>query len=564
MRGIIIPVLLASVLAAASLQGAEKLNRGVAALTRGRGQVFVSWRLLQSDPPDAAFNVYRRDLLGEKVEKLNAAPVRDRTCWMDSTVTVGSLYRYHVRMVNAGQEGEASESFFARAFPENRPYVQILMQDDYAAHNVAVADLDGDGAYDYVIKQPDFNTDPWHEPGYWERSRDTYKLEAYSSSGKFLWRYDMGWAIEMGAWYSPYVVYDLDGDGKAEMFTKAGEGDPREIDGEVVQGPEYLVRVDGLSGEVKQRIPWFDRKGFDTMSPMTRNFLAVAYLDGTRPSLIMQRGTYGIIKTGAFDSALNPLWRWEASGPDEKFRGQGQHGLIAADIDSDGRDELVIGSAALDDNGKALWTTGLGHPDVGYVADIDPGRPGLEIFYGIEPRRDSKGVCLAEAATGKLIWSYDGPTRHVHEQGMLGDIDPAHPGMECYAGESDRSRFWLYSAQGKLISDKPFGDNDLAPHTVWWDGDAQKEIYSEGRLFKFGGDTLQIIEGRVVGIADVLGDWREEIITSLPGELRIYTTVTPADTRRVCLMQDRQYRMGVAAASMGYFYPPQLGGNRMP
>ncbi|MBW7995534.1 MAG: silent information regulator protein Sir2 [Candidatus Glassbacteria bacterium] len=540
------------------------MDRGLVALARDRGQVFVSWRLLQSDPADIGFNLYREDIFNHKLERVNDKPVTSSTCYLDSTLAQGTTYYYHVRPVTGGKEGPPSATFFVRAWPFNVPYVQILLQGNYDAHNVAVADLDGDGAYDYVIKQPDFNTDPWREPGYWRRSRDTYKLEAYSSKGKFLWRYDMGWSIEMGTWYSPYIVYDLDCDGRAELYTKAGEGDPREIDGEVVSGPEWLVKVDGSSGEVVSRIPWFSRDGFDTMSHVTRNFLTIAYLDGKRPSLIMQRGTYGIIKTGAFDASLEKIWYWEASGENEKYQGQAQHGLISADIDRDGRDELVIGSAALDDDGKAIWTTGLGHNDVGYVADIDQARPGLEIFYGLETHHETGGVCLAEAESGKIIWSYQGKTTHVHSQGMVGDIDAAHPGMECYAGESDRSQFWLYSAKGERMSDKPFGNNVLAPRAIWWDGDAQKEINCEGRIFDYNGETITEIEGRVIGIADCLGDWREEIITSLPGEIRIYSTTIPTNTRRTCLMQDRQYRLGVTAASMGYFYPPQLGGVAMP
>ncbi len=544
--------------------GAEKLDRGLVALAKDRGQVFVSWRLLKSDPADIGFNVYRYDISNDTLEQANDKPITSSTNYLDSGAAPGTPYYYHVRPVIGGREGEQSKKFFVRAFPFSIPYVQILLAGDYTARNVAIADLDSDGAYDYVIKQPDFNTDPWREPGYWKRSRDTFKLEAYSSGGKFLWRYDMGWSIEMGTWYSPYIVYDLDGDGRAELYAKAGEGDPREIDGHVVSGPEYLVKIDGLGGEPVARIPWFSRKGFHTMSHVTRNFLAIAYLDGKRPSLIMQRGTYGIIKTGAFDSNLQKIWYWEASGKDEKYRGQGQHGLIAADIDRDGRDELVIGSAALDDDGRAIWTTGLGHNDVGYVADIDPSRPGLEIFYGLETHHEKGGVCLVAAESGKVLWSYRGKTTHVHSQGMVGDIDAAHPGIECYAGESDRSQFWLYSAAGKRLSDKPFGNNVLAPRAIWWDGDAQKEINYEGRIFDYNGETLTEIEGRVIGIADCLGDWREEIITSLPGEIRIYSTTIPTNTRRTCLMQDRQYRLGVTAASMGYFYPPQIGGVSMP
>jgi rhamnogalacturonan endolyase len=547
-----------------AVQSGEKIDRGVVALAKDRGVVFVSWRFLKSDPENISFNLYRQDIFSGEVVCVNETPITKSTNYLDDSAAPGTPYRYHVRPLINGREGERSKEFFVRAFPFNIPYIQILLQDDYTAHDVAVADLDSDGAYDYIIKQPNFNTDPWREPGYWKRSRDTYKIEAYNSQGRFLWRYDMGWAIEAGTWYSPYIVYDLDCDGKAELYAKAGQGDTREIDGHVVSGPEYLAKIDGMSGKIIRTIPWFNREGFDTMSHVTRNFLAIAYLDGKKPSLIMQRGTYGIIKTGAFDADLKQQWYWEASGENEKYRGQGQHGLISADIDGDGRDELVIGSAVIDENGKSLWTTGLGHPDLGHVADIDPERPGLEIFYGIEPARESNAVCLVEARTGKLIWGFDGPTKHVHSGGMVGDIDASHPGIECYAGESDRSQFWLYSAKGARLSDKSFGNNVLAPRALWWDGDIQKEITCEGRLFDYQGETITKIEGRVIGIADCLGDWREEIITSLPGEIRIYSTTIPTQIRRTCLMQDRQYRLGVTAASMGYFYPPQLGGVPMP
>ena len=553
-----------SIVSVEPLMAGERLNRGLVALSKDRKQVYLGWRLLQSDKDNTGFNIYRYGIMDDSRVKVNLSPVKGSTNFIDTTVADGSPYRYQVVPVMGGKEGEPSEKTYVRAFPFDRPYIQILVDGDYTAHNVAIADLDSDGAYDYVIKQPDFNTDPWREKGYWKRSRDTFKLEAYSSKGKFLWRYDLGWSIEMGTWYSPYLVYDVDGDGRAELYAKAGEGDPRELDGHVLSGSEYLVKIDGLRGTVQQKIPWLSRKGFDTVSHVTRNFLAVAYLNGLKPSLIMQRGTYGIIKTLALDKNLEEIWYWEASGKYESYQGMGQHSLTAADIDQDGRDELVIGAAAIDEHGKGLWNTELGHNDVGYVADLDPSRPGLEIFYGIEPPRQSKGVCLVQASTGKIIWAYDGPTKHVHSQGMVGDIDASHPGMECYAGESDRSQFWLYAADGTRLSDQAFCGNDIAPRAIWWDEDQQKEIVCDNRIFNFEGGNITEIEGKIIGIADCLGDWREEIITSLPGEIRIYSTTIPSTSRRTCLMQDRQYRLGVAAQSMGYFYPPQLGGNKIP
>lgn len=205
-----------------------------------------------------------------------------------------------------------------------------------------------------------------------------------------------------------------------------------------------------------------------------------------------------------------------------------------------------------------MWFTGLKHNDAGYIADIDPAHPGLEIFYGIESRSPRNGVCLVEAATGKILWGFEGPTTHVHSQGMIGDIDADYLGMECYAGEAKGgNQYFLYSASGQRLSDKDMGS--LSPRPLWWDADELKEININNFIIKFKGDTLLKIEGKVAFVGDIIGDWREEIITCLPGELRIYSTNIPALTRKVCLMQNRQYRLQAANASMGYFYPPQMG-----
>jgi len=128
--------------------------------------------------------------------------------------------------------------------------------------------------------------------------------------------------------------------------------------------------------------------------------------------------------------------------------------------------------------------------------------------------------------------------------------------MECYASESDGSQSWLYSAKGELISNERMGGT--TPRAVWWDADPYKELFYGGKLRKYKGEEIDEIEGRLLAIGDFLGDWREEIITSVDGEMRIYLTAIPAVSRNVCLLEDRQYRMGVAVQSMGYYYPPQL------
>ena len=544
------------------LSAREHLDRGVVTLPRPGGEVYVGWRLLTSDPEGIGFNVYRSENRDGGYALLNDSPVTDSTNYLDETTTSGKTYHYIVKSVVHGKEVGFSRAVAVTASQDGQSYISIPLQGRYSAQKVAVADLDGDGMLEYVIKQPNFNTDPYQRPGYWKKSEDTYKIEAYRQDGTFMWRYDMGWAIEEGVWYSPFVVYDIDGDGKAEVYVKAGEGDPRDPDGRVTSGPEYLVKLDGETGEVVDKVDWLTRDGIDDYNYYCRNMLSVAYLDGKSPSLIMLRGTYTLIKIAALDANLKQKWYWESSGEYESYRGQGLHGLHGADINGDGRDELVIGGAAIDGDGKPMWNLQEGHPDIAYVANIDPDRPGLEIFYGFERRHEKNAICLVDAKTGERLWAYDGPTTHVHSQGMVADIDPSRPGLECYAGESNGSKHWLYDAKGNLISDERLGG--LAPKTAYWDDDLQKEIVLNGRIGKYKGESYDKIEGRILAIADCFGDWREEIITVLEGELRIYSTTIPAKTRRNSLMQDRQYRLGVAEGSMGYYYPPQLGENRLP
>ncbi len=547
---------LAALAWAKPVRAAENLDRGVVAVAQPGGGVYVGWRLLASDPADVRFHVARAAAEAGPWETLTPEPLKDGCNYMDTT---SGDRRCFYRIEPMAAAGALRVSRPVPAILQPGAYVSLRLREKVRAQKVGLADLDGDGRLDYVVKHPDFNTDPYQQPGYWKKSTDTYKIEAYRHDGAFLWRYDMGWAIEEGIWYSPVVVYDLDGDGRAEVFCKGGEGDPREPAGHVRSGPEYLVMIDGQTGQVKRRLPWPDREGFEDYNFYSRNLLGVAYLDGRNPFLIVERGTYKIIKLQAYDSKLDLKWYWEASGPYQKYRGQGMHGLHAADVDEDGRDELVIGSAVIDDNGKPLWTTGLGHPDGCYVADIDPARPGLEIFYGIEPGRKSNTVCLVEARTGERIWGSSEITVHVHGQAMVGDIIAGEPGLECYAGEAKGgSNYWLYAAGGKRLSNESLGD--LSPKAIYW-LDGSTKVYVVGTaLYRWPREKIGQIEGRIVAIADCLGDWREEIVTALEGEVRIYTTTVPTGSRRVCLMQDRLYRTDVAMQTMGYFYPPQIGG----
>jgi rhamnogalacturonan endolyase len=548
----------------ATTPAAEKLDRGFVAIATKTNRVYLSWRLLPEDAKDAAFNIYRVGY-GEPPKRLNAEPIGRTTDFTDTDVTPKRLFSWQLKAVVGGvEQPKVIATVSVAATP--KPYRSIPLQGTNTLFDkVALCDLNGDGALDFVIKQPRQITDP----GVWTKSEDTFKVEAYQSDGTFLWRKDLGWNIEQGVWWSPMIACDFDGDGKAEVALKTApmDKDYRNEAGRVLAGPEYCSVLDGLTGKELSRVDWPARGNIadwgDTKgNRASRHLIGMAHLDGVgkNPSLLVMRGTYTLMRVDAYDFAGGKLkLRWSWSGDDEspQVRGQGMHGMHAADVDGDGRDEIILGAAVLDDNGKIFWNLGMGHPDAVYVTDIDPARPGLEIIYGFESAQPTNGFCLVEARTGKIIWGSQHITAHIHSQGMYADIDPANPGPEFFGGEKFFPDRWLYSARdGKLLSREDLGS--LSPNPVYWDDTPFKAYLKQGTIVKHGGAELGAIEGRVVAVGDLLGDWREEFVTSVPGEIRIYTTTIPATSRRVTALADRLYRTDVALQSMGYLYPPQL------
>ncbi|MFX1572762.1 MAG: silent information regulator protein Sir2 [Promethearchaeota archaeon] len=544
----------------------EHLNRGLVAMYINHSHVYIGWRLLEEDSKNISFNLYRDSLESAPV-KLNTFPINLTTDFIDKISLNESNFNYWVRPIINGNELTPSENTSIRN-NINEAYISIALNGNYTFQKVGIADLNGDGSYDYVIKQPNVNIDPL-EPyfnGNWRASQDTYKIEAYLSNGSFLWQNDLGWDIEQGIWYSPYIAYDFDGDNKAEIAVKTGKGDHRDITGRVQYGPECLSIWEGVSGNEITHINWFKRD-LQVYSWNSRNQLGVAYLDGCHPSILVARGTYGIMRLEAINlngNNLEKLWQWDSNQENFfMYYGQGAHFMHTADVDSDNCDEIVLGSCVIDEDGKGLWSTGLSHPDHCYVGDIDPGHPGLEIYYGIEgvihpiPKYDY-GICMVDAATGDVLWGIDEIAYHIHSQGLVSDIDPSYPGMECYSGEDVYPKRWLHSANGTLIANEEKFNIGLQPKAVYWDSDPQRELVYNGRIFDFDTNITHFegIEGYQVAWADVLGDWREEIIVSVEGELRIYTTLIPAHDRRVCLMQDPIYRLDVAHISMGYSQVP--------
>jgi rhamnogalacturonan endolyase len=569
----------------------ENLSRGLTAVLSTDGKaVYLSWRLLNSDEKDISFNIYRS--VNGKLKKLNSKPVILTTDFSDLN-PLNKMVEYSICPVIKKKERKTDDKINVD-FSKLSNFTSIKLQGNDRIGKIAVADLNGDGEYDYIVRTPDSNVDPGM-PG--DTTGITFKISAYLHDGTYLWSYDMGLGIEPGIWYSPYVAYDFNGDGKAEIAIKgAGSDYLRNKKGRVYGGSEYLVVLDGMTGKVIDRVDWPERNfRLGDLNRQNRNQIGMAYLDGKTPCILAARGTYRLMMTDAWQlkgNKLEKLWHFDGDEENPIMRSQGSHNMVCGDVDDDGRDEILLGSCMLDDNGTLLWSTGLGHSDKAYLTQIDPKRSGMQVFLVSEPwQTDGRGVMLVDAKTGKQIWKIGQPTLHVGD-GMVTDFDPSQPGLECFASEDKKggsdARYLLTSNGKKLNS-----NNEEVPECrnwVWWDADLLREIIggSEHRptrdvdkvgkmanevprltlrpedhgvkIMKWKGNVLTSnIKGNIIMIADITGDWREEIITSLPGEIRIYQTNIPAKDRRITLMQDPVYRSYVLERSQGYPQSPVPG-----
>ncbi|OWK43388.1 rhamnogalacturonan lyase [Fimbriiglobus ruber] len=566
----------------------EKLGRGVVAIHQGGGKVFVSWRLLGTDPDNVAFNVYRRSG-DEKPVKLNAEPLTKATCYQD-TADLTKSTAYFVRPVLDGTEGVASAPFSFPTDPPARAYLAIPIQTlpGHTPNDAAVGDLDGDGEYEIVLKQEQRPRDNSQKGTTGET-----KLEAYKLDGTLLWRINLGKNIREGAHYTQFLVYDFDGDGKAEVICKTADGtvdgtgtvigvpkaDHRNADGYVLTGPEFLTVFDGQTGKALATVDYVPPRGKvadwgDAYGNRVDRFLAgVAYLDGERPSAVFCRGYYTRTVLAAWDwrgGKLTQRWTFDSDDGttgNRAYRGQGDHSLSVADVDGDGKDDIIYGACCVGSNGKGLYSTGLGHGDALHVSDLDPDHPGLEVFNIHEKTRKNVGVSFRDAATGKVLW--EKPSADVG-RGVAMDIDPRHKGYESWASGPGLSGVW--NVKGEQVSRrKPRSCN----FGVWWDGDLLREILDRTTITKWNWEpetetTLLSATGCASNngtkatpclCADILGDWREEVIwrSADNKELRIYTTTIPTDHRLYTLMHDPQYRLSAAWQNVGYNQPTQSG-----
>jgi rhamnogalacturonan endolyase len=576
----------------------EYLTRGLHAVPDGKGNVLISWRLLGTEDTSVNFNLYRTE--GKTNSATTKFSITSATNWLDKIDTAKS-YTYLVKAVIGGKEQKTGASIMVT--PHLKKYLSFPLQTPpgYTANDASVGDMDGDGVYEIVLHMTGRAKDN-SQAGF----TDPPIFHCYKLDGTLLWKINLGKNIREGAHYTQFMVYDFDGDGKAEIAMKTADGsidgngtiigdsskDYRNDKGYILSGPEYLTMFNGLTGEAISTIDYTPPR-HAKLNPSTEElkavwgdgygnrvdrFLAcVAYLDGVNPSLVMCRGYYTRTILAAFDFKNKKLQkRWVFDSNEEgnkKFAGQGNHNLSVTDVDGDAKDEIVYGQMTVDDNGIGLYSTGIGHADALHVSDLDPSKEGLEVF-SIQERFGDAGANFRSAKTGEVYWKKasvkagddgEGPGR-----GLALDVDPRYPGFECWVAGAGITG--MFDNKGNKIADNTPACN----MGIYWDGDALSEILNGVNISKWDYDssrTVKIFDAREEGCAsnngtkanpclsaDILGDWREELIcrTTDSKELRIYSTAIPTQLKLYTLMHNPQYRLSIAWQNVAYNQPPHV------
>ena len=665
-------VALASIVATAqtayvrNTMATDRLDRGVVAVRTADQRVFVSWRILDTDSKGQPFDVWRNG------KRLNDQPLTTGgSCYVDEQpLPAGEEAVYEVR--GGGIDGhytlpkDAPTGYLPIAIekpadgytPDGRRYT-------YSANDASVGDVDGDGQYEIFLKWDPSNARDNAHPGFTGPTViDCYRVFPTSQR---LWRINLGPNIRSGAHYTPFIVYDLDGDGRAELMVKTADGTrdsqgrvvgdslaewregakealvhfeenraqaEREeqqmqqwrreweqarqngqrqgrrqgqgrrqrqgmnvgrVEGRILHGPEYISVFSGLTGQLMDTKPYIPQRGNvkdwgdDNANRSERYLAAVGYLGATTPdgrrkaSAIFCRGYYTRTVIAAWDwdgQALRERWTFDTDQPQWKaYAGQGNHNLRVADTDGDGLDELTYGAMCVDHDGTGIYTTGFGHGDAMHLV-AEPQTDQLYIWDCHENKRD--GSELRDARTGDVVFQIK--SRSDVGRAMAADIDPTNPGMEMWSTDSHGVRNMKGDVVCKATDpDDPQHNNQLVMHGrylpvnygIWWDGDLLRELLDHETVSKYNWeeksiDTLVKFDGVTFNngtksnpclAADILGDWREEVIARnrQSTELRIYVSTLPTDHRIDCLMLDIPYRLSVATQNVGYNQPSEPG-----
>ncbi len=573
----------------------DHLDRGLVAM-KVSGGVYLSWRILGEEYYDVTYNVYRDGTL------VNDKPLTVSN-FKDTAGTTTSSYT--IKAVVRGQEQAASKPVTAWA----SSYKEIKLKHEgikstLVPNDACCADVDGDGELEILMKFDNLSEAQASYPrGGYEGEYSIF--ECLKQDGTRLWWVNCG--PNMGDFQNNeqnIVAYDWDGDGCAEAVMRAADGtvihmadgttytvgnasyNVRSATGGgvnwfVTTNSEYLVYLDGKTGKpyqcIKYPLPLLESNETDYGAAWgkadgghrgSKHFFGAPYLDGKKPSIFLARGIYTRHKMIALDvdpatHTLKERWRWNnnTNGP---WKGQGYHNYCVADVDLDGRDEIVYGSMVIDDNGKGLSTTGLGHGDSQHCGDFDPYRHGQEIYACNE---DQPGNNYRDATTSKIYHRFQ--AGNDDGRAICGNFTNSFPGsLGCSAREGAIS----------TVTDNAVANMDATGvctnFRIYWDGDLCSETFNyingkntEGCVVKYGSWTpIYTCEGSLTNNdtkgtpcyqGDILGDWREEIIMrTADNNIRIYSTPTPTSYRNYTLWHDHQYRNAMVWQMCGYNQTP--------
>ena len=631
----------------------EKLDRGVVALPRSSGSgKFVSWRFLGTDIPErTTFNLLR-----------NGARIKSGLTVTNYDDASGSnTSQYQVVTLVDGEPVDTSKAVKALdqvwlKLPLDRPAAGTTASGDYtySPNDCSVGDVDGDGEYELFVKWDPSNSKDNSQDGYTGNVIiDCYKIvNSQSSNSQLLWRIDLGRNIRAGAHYTQFMVYDFDGDGRAEMICKTAPGSKDGLGSFVNQatddaniknadnskswlsssgrmdgGHEYLTVFNGLTGAAIHTIAYNPNR--NTKSELSeaqgtfnwavgktdnhgynrgdRYLAAVAYLDGPdgHASGIFCRGyyTYAYIWAVDFDGQkLKPRWlhrsdnntsyKVETYGADgskttksytapastsgsgsRTMYSNGNHNLSLADVDGDGRDEIIWGSATLNSDGTLRYATGFGHGDALHVGQMIPGKKGLQVFQ-VHEEKGTYAWDLHDADTGEILQK-GGPSGVDNGRGMAAQL-------------TSKSAEWWFSSSGDrqqrsaVTGEVASTANGSVNFRMYWDGTSQDALLDGSKLDKYNdssngfsrlvtfynlgpGSTCNGTKNTPNLLADIFGDWREELIlynvTDAECYLGIYSTNIPTKYTVPTLMHDHTYRMAVCWQNVAYNQPPHLGYN---